>query len=200
MTPRTIDASALPREAFGHRSLPWWGTLGFIVIEGTTLAVGVASYLYLRRNFEQWPPPATPLPDLLLPAIVLALLLVKVLPMRAAAEAADRLDTGGIIRNLGIAVTIGAVVLGLRIFEFQALNVRWDHSAYGSLLWFILGLHTVLLLTDLLESFVMTLIFWRGRQEPKHFTDVEDAAFYEYFLSAASVPVYVVVFLGARLL
>ena len=32
------NVTELPNVTFGHRSLMWWGTLGFIMIEGTTLS------------------------------------------------------------------------------------------------------------------------------------------------------------------
>ena len=52
---RALDVSTLPTTVFGHRSHMWWGTLGFMLIEGTTLLVCVASYFYLRLNFTTWP-------------------------------------------------------------------------------------------------------------------------------------------------
>ena len=55
--PRVVGSVAnLPTTTFGHRSLVWWGTLGFIVIEGSTLFVCVVSYFYVRQNFPTWPP------------------------------------------------------------------------------------------------------------------------------------------------
>ena len=30
-----VDVSRLPTTVFGHRSHMWWGTLGFMLIEGT---------------------------------------------------------------------------------------------------------------------------------------------------------------------
>src|SRR3954468_17537915 len=44
------DVSERPTVVFGSRSLMWWATLGFMVIEGWTLALLVASYLYFRQN------------------------------------------------------------------------------------------------------------------------------------------------------
>src|SRR3954453_18920211 len=42
-----IDVSRLPNYAFGHRSVLWWGTLGFIITEGTAFALAVTAYFYL---------------------------------------------------------------------------------------------------------------------------------------------------------
>ena len=41
------DISDLPTFAFGPRTLTWWGTLGFMALEGTGFVLAVGSYLYL---------------------------------------------------------------------------------------------------------------------------------------------------------
>ena len=50
------NVGELPTVTFGSKSLMWWGTLGFMVIEGWTTALLIVSYLYLRQNYETWPP------------------------------------------------------------------------------------------------------------------------------------------------
>src|SRR6185503_15805805 len=50
------DVSTLPTVTFGPRSLMWWGTMGFATIEGWTSALLIGAYLYLRQNYEAWPP------------------------------------------------------------------------------------------------------------------------------------------------
>jgi cytochrome c oxidase subunit 3 len=57
----TLDVSHLPGYVFGHGSLMWWGTLGIIVIEGTTFAMLIATYFYLRLRVTDWPPHLSPL-------------------------------------------------------------------------------------------------------------------------------------------
>lgn len=34
---RVHDVSGVPTHAFSHHNLVWWGTVGFIVVEGFTL-------------------------------------------------------------------------------------------------------------------------------------------------------------------
>src|SRR6478752_8455354 len=51
-----VDVSGLPRHAQGLRSPLWWGSVLLIAIESTCFAVLFNSYLYLRNNFEEWPP------------------------------------------------------------------------------------------------------------------------------------------------
>jgi hypothetical protein len=77
MTARsTIDVSHLPATARDSRSPAWWGNTLFMLIETTTVALLLASYFYLWRNYpqSQWPPSRVdseppllnPVPDLLM--------------------------------------------------------------------------------------------------------------------------------------
>jgi heme/copper-type cytochrome/quinol oxidase subunit 3 len=194
----SVDVRELPETAFGLRNLPTWATIGFIVIEGTTLAVALTSYLYLRRNFAEWPPPPTPLPDLAVPTLNAALLLAIIVPMAMAGRAARALDLPRLRAALMAAVLLSIVCAILRGFEFAALNTRWDSHAYGSVVWALVGLHTTLLGIDLIETSVLTALTFSGSFEQKHYTDIEDAALYQLFLSLSWAPIYLVVFWGPR--
>jgi len=85
----------------------------------------------------------------------------------------------------------GIVPLVPRIFEFPALNIRWDDNAYGSILWVMLGLHTTHILTDLADTLVLTcLMFSRHGDNLRRYGDVEDNALYWNFVVATWLPLY----------
>src|SRR4051812_10247075 len=110
-----IDVSRLPTVSFGSSDIAWWGTAGFMLIEGFTLALCAASLLYLRQNFAAWPPLGTPKPDRLIPAINMGLMLVSNIPAWLTDRAARRMDKSG--------ARIGMIVLSLFIVAFIVL--RW---------------------------------------------------------------------------
>jgi len=189
------DVRALPRTVFGHRALMWWGTLGFVIIEGTTLVICAVSYFYLRRNYSTWPPEHIYRPDLLIPTIQVALMLASIIPMRAVERASMRLDVEKVRRGLVICSVLIAVMGILRMFEFRALNVRWDTSAYGSVAWATLVAHGSLLLLEVAETIAITVLMF-GQVEERDLSGVYDNAFYWYFLTGAWLPLYVIVFLS----
>jgi heme/copper-type cytochrome/quinol oxidase subunit 3 len=95
---------------------------------------------------------------------------------------------------------LGVIALVIRAFEFPALRVSWDDNAYGSILWAILGLHTTHLLTDLIETAVLTaLMFSRHANNARRYGDLEDNAMYWNFVVAAWVPIYVCIYWIPRL-
>ena len=195
-TPRAaIDVSELPTISFGTSDLSWWSTVVFMAIEGTTIATCLVCHIYLKQNFSTWPP--TIVPSIGVATANMLLLLVIMAPMRLAGRAARRLDLGRVRFWLTVAVGLSAVAVVLRVYEFRALNVRWDQTAYGSSAWATLG-RTSLLVMDLLETLILTLIFYLGPVEKKHFSDTDDSSIYQVFLSLAYLPIYLLVFLLPR--
>ncbi|MFI5228298.1 MAG: cytochrome C oxidase subunit III [Gemmatimonadales bacterium] len=194
----TADAAALPSVTFGQRSVMWWGTLGFMTIEGWTVALLLAAYLYLRQNYDAWPPLRTPNPRLVIPTINLALMLLSFIPAWTVARAAARLDTAAVKRWLLITCVIELPILVLRWWELWALNTRWDTTAYGSAAWTIVGFHTSLLLLDVLDTLGLTLFYFMRRQPVKTFSDTSDNSFYWYFTVGIWIPIYLIVYVGPR--
>jgi cytochrome c oxidase subunit III len=195
----TADISELPTVTFGPRSLMWWGTLGFMTIEGWTTALLVGAYLYLRQNYDAWPPLRTPYPSLLIPSINLALLLVSIAPAIMVAKAAKKLDEPGVKRWLVIMCVAAVPTLVLRWWELWALNTRWDTTAYGSAAWTIVGFHTSLLLLDILDTLGITLFFFIKKLPVKSFSDACDNSFYWYFTVGIWIPIYLIVYVGPRI-
>jgi cytochrome c oxidase subunit III len=192
------DVGQLPSVTFGHRSLMWWGTLGFMVIEGWTVALLIAAYFYLRQNYRSWPPLRTPYPSLLIPTINLLIMLISFVPAVMVARAAKRLDKAGVKRWLVIMCVIIVPTLVLRWWELWAINTRWDTTAYGSAAWTIVGFHTSLLALDIIDTLGLTL-FWFIRPMPvKTFSDSADNSFYWYFTVGIWIPIYLIVYVSPR--
>ena len=153
-TRAVIDVSTLPTWAFGPKSPMWWGTLGYITIETSGFGLGIASYLYLAQKAQEWPLAAPP-PDLWPGAIMTFLLLVSLFPnyvLKGSARSAQLAST-----RLGLVIMslFGVLPLIVRVFEFRALNVSWDTNAYGSIVWLLLGLHTLHIGTDAVDTLVL---------------------------------------------
>jgi cytochrome c oxidase subunit III len=193
------DVSRLPRTVFGHRAPMWWGTIGFIIIEGSTLVICAVSYFYLRRNFSSWPPEHVDRPDLLLPSMQAALMLVSIIPMRWVERDSRRMDVHGVRSGLLICSVLILVITVLRAFEFGALNVRWDSNAYGSVVWATLTLHGTLVLLEAAETLAITVLMFRDRVEERDLSGVSDNALYWYFLTFSWLPLYLLIFLAPNL-
>ena len=196
---RELDVSALPTVVFGHRSLIWWGTLGMMAIEGTMFAIVIASYLYLRTRVTDWPPGLMP-PALTFGALNTALFVVSVVPNQWVKKVAEKGDLRSVQLGLLVMTAIGIGNIALRVGEFKSLNCQWDANAYASILWTILGLHTVHLLTDWYDTVVVTALMWFGPVEGKRFMDVSENSDYWYFVVLTWLPIWFVIYFGPRFL
>lgn len=195
----TLDVSTLAPGAFGHRSILWWGTAGIIVIELTAFAMTIAAYFYLRTRVPYWPPNVPP-PDHFWGALNTAILLVSAIPNEFARRAADRVDLAKVRLWMVVALAFGAAFNLVRVFEFANLNVRWDTNAYGSIVWLLLGLHTLHIATDFLDTMVLAALMFIGPVEEKRFVDVSENSGYWYFVVLSWLPIYGVIYWAPRLI
>jgi heme/copper-type cytochrome/quinol oxidase subunit 3 len=190
---RDLDVSRLPTYGFGNRMTMAWGTSGFIALEGTGFALAIGAYLYLAVINPEWPIGVTP-PSLLWSTLVTISLLISVWPNHIAKRNARRENLLLVRRDLVIMSFAGVIPLIFRIFEFRALNISWDQNAYGSILWIVLGLHTTHLLTDVIDTLVLTALMFTRHGKGRRFCDVEDNAVYWDFVVLSWLLVYVVLY------
>jgi cytochrome c oxidase subunit III len=194
-----LDVSHLPGYAFSHRSLMWWGALGLIAIEGTVFAMLVVTYFYLRGQVAEWPPNLPP-PDLWAGTLNTVILLVSVVPNYWVQKVAEREELQKVRIGLVICDLFALAFVVVRVFEFGTLHCQWDTNAYGSIVWTILGFHTVHLLTDVIDTVVLTVLMFTGSISGRRFVDVSENSVYWYFVVGVWLPLYAVVYLAPRVL
>jgi cytochrome c oxidase subunit 3 len=194
---KVLDVSALPGYAFGHKGLIWWGTTGYMVIEGSMMVMALVAYYFLRTRSTEWPPSA-PNPDLTWATINTVLLAVSGIPNHLTKKAAEAFELKKVRVLLPICFAFGIAFLAVRALEFTTLGVGWDTNAYGSIVWFLLGLHTTHILTDVIETGVLTVLMFTAHVEPKRFVDTSENALYWDFIILSWLPIYVTIYFAPR--
>ena len=193
------DLSGLPTHAFSHRSLTWWGIIGFMVIEGAAFALAIAAYFFLMSHEQEWAPRPTLPPDLLAGTLFTIVLLLSEIPNTMIKKAAEAYDVEGVRKLLPWMVAIGILLFVIRGFEFNSLNVLWYDNAYGSIIWALLFLHTTHVGTD----WVDTVVLWRLMRtphghEPRRLVDTDENALYWRFVWLTWLPIYALIYLVPR--
>lgn len=198
--PRFVgDASALPDHGFGPRSTTWWGVSGFMAIEGTGFALAFAAYFFLMAQERQWPASALP-PDLLWGTLTLVLLLLSEIPNVWVKRAAEAENLPAVRIGLAIMSLVVLPIFVTRAIEFDHLNVGWDRSAYGSIVWALLFLHTMHLATDWVDTLVLTaLMHTRHGEKGRRFVDTSENALYWHFIVLSWVLVYAMIYWVPRM-
>ncbi|HEX7297337.1 MAG TPA: cytochrome c oxidase subunit 3 [Pyrinomonadaceae bacterium] len=204
-TQRVMDVSELPHHDFDTVDPVWWGNNGLLAIETSMFVILIVTYFYLRQNFTEWPPPIAlmtaplnPLPDLGPGTWNTALLLFSLLPIVLADLSARRGYRLGAQVALVICLLCGAAAIALRSFEFPAVKFRWDSNAYGSVVWFLLGMHLAHLITLTAETVLLTTWIFIREFDMKHRLDITALAVYWYWVVGIWLVVYTVVYWAPR--
>jgi cytochrome c oxidase subunit III len=207
MSTRTvIDISELPKHEFDTYDPVWWGNNMLLAIETTMFGILITTYFYLRQNYPLWPPPVAQLTDTLRPLPELAfgtantiLLLASCAPM-IITELSARRDQRTLSQiGLIICIVLGVAALVLRAFEFPAFYFRWDSNAYGSAVWFLLGMHTLHLLIMTVEAVVLAIWIFTREYDMKHRVDIATLGIYWYWVVGIWLVLYAIIYFTPRL-
>jgi cytochrome c oxidase subunit I+III len=195
---RALDVSALPTYAYGNRSLMWWGTLGMILIESTVFIIAIVTYFYLREHSTHWPPTGSP-PDLWFGTLNTVVILASALPNQWTKKVAEQEKLVAVRVGLLICLAFSAAFLVVRAFEFGALNTSWNESAYGSIVYALMTLHTIHLVTDVIDTIVLAVLMFTGPLSGRRFVDVSENAVYWWFVVISWLLIYATVYLAPHL-
>jgi heme/copper-type cytochrome/quinol oxidase subunit 3 len=192
-----LDVSGLPTVQFGIRSITWWGIMGMMAIEGTVFLLMIAAYFYLHSRSVEWPPHSNP-PDLFWGTLNLGIFIVSAIPNEWYRRRARKGDLQAVRIGLIILSLFAVATVVVRYFELRHLNTDWSIDAYGSAVWTLMGLHVLHLLTDMVDTVVVTVLFFTPLVEGKRFMDAAENADYWYFVIGAWIPIYLVIYWAPR--
>jgi len=191
----TEDLAELPNNILGPGSLTWWGTVGFMLIEGTAFALTFATYFFLMNQEDTWPPEPWPAPNLLAGTLFTIMILLSEIPNTMIKKAAQAGDTEKIRKLLPLMAGIGVLLFAIRAFEFPSLNVNWFENAYGSILWALLLLHTTHILTDWVDTVVLAaLVQTPLGYERRRMIDIDENSLYWRFVWLSWLPIYLMIY------
>jgi cytochrome c oxidase subunit 3 len=152
-----------------------------------------------HRLCGDWPPGVAP-PELGWATATTALTLVSILPNELTKRAAEKLDLAKVRLWIVVTAVFGTAVCITRALEFTVLNCWWDTNAYGSIVWTLLGIHTAHVVTDLLDTIVLTVMLFTAPLDANRFVDVSENAFYWYFVVFTWMPIYALLYIAPRFL
>jgi heme/copper-type cytochrome/quinol oxidase subunit 3 len=191
--PVAVDVRHLPDYAFGHRMPIWWGTVLFMVIEGSGFIMLFAAYGYLASQNADWPMVGR-LPDPKLGTLLVALLIASEIPNHWLKHRVEAFELRQVRIGMVLMSLIGLAAIAVRAFEFGAIHVRWDQNAFGSIVWALIFLHTTHIVVDVAETMVMTVMTFAGPLDGRRFVDLTEDCEYWDFVVLTWLPVYFVIY------
>jgi len=192
------DLASLPASGWGTKSQWFWGVAGFMAIEGMGFLLAMGSYLYLMSGAKTWPMDAPPA-DLLWGSLLTLVMVLSLLPNAWVGKAASQKRLGPTLVGLVVMSLVAVGCLAIRAYEVQHLNVRWDHNAYGSIVWALLVLHTTHLVTDFADTAVLAVFCFTHEVDEERFSDVDTNVIYWAFVVFAWLPIYALIYWAPRL-
>ena len=183
----------------GPHSTSWWGMVILILNEAVIFASLLAGYFYIRFNSVLWPPQGVKLPELTVSGINTIILLSSSIVMQWASGSIRRGEVGRLRIGFLIAFLMGAVFLGIQIYEYTQLEFLPQDHAYGSLFWGITGLHATHVLVGLLMNAYIQVRAAYGHFGSERYQGVENVTLYWHFVDVVWVFIFSALFLSPYL-
>jgi heme/copper-type cytochrome/quinol oxidase subunit 3 len=80
------------------------------------------------------------------------------------------------------------------------MRFKWYENAYGSCVWFLLGMHYLHLLTLTAEVVFLTIWVFLRPFDEKHRVDITVLAVYWYWVAGIWIPLYAILYFGPRII
>ncbi len=178
------------------RSTSWWGMVVVILNEAIIFASLLASYFYLRFNSVLWPPQGVAWPELTLSSINTVILIASSVVLQWGVRGIAHGSIGRLRVGLAIAFILGAVFLGIQLYEYTQLKFLPRDHAYGSLFWGITGLHAAHVLFGLLMNAYIQVRAAYGHFAADRRQAVDNVALYWHFVAVVWLFIFASLFLS----
>jgi heme/copper-type cytochrome/quinol oxidase subunit 3 len=188
-----IDVRHRPEFAFEHRMPIWWGTMFFMVIEGSAFLMTLTAYAYLASQNSDWPLSRV-VPDPWIGGLLAGWLLISEVPNTLLKRRIKRCELRPTRVGMLVMSLAGLVAVAMRCVEFAYLHVRWDANAFGSMIWALIFLHTTHILVDVAETLVMTLMAFSSPLNGRRYVDLSENAEYWDFVVLTWIPIYIAIY------
>lgn len=182
---------SIPVRPNGSVTIGRWGMGLALMLLGIALASFLFTYFYIRLENPIWPPDNIPSPDLLLPGIATALVVLAGAVMWWAVKSVQNGHLNRMRLGLLFVFLLGAGALGVMIAEYAQLPFDWRLNAYASVFWSLGGYIMLLLFVALGMNLFVQVWAWQG-----HYTELDHAAVLNSALFIYGVVVYWLITFG----
>lgn len=183
------DLLELPQVS-GSRVTSQWGMGLLILTEAVFFSCLLAAYFFLRSNAPVWPPNDVALPDLTLSSIGTVFLVSSSAVLIWADERLRHDHMGQAKALLALTILLGAVFLGLQVYEFTQLDFSPTDGTYGSMFYTITSLHAAHVSVGLLSLLVILLWAQLGYFRPHRHLSFSNVSLYWHFVDGVWIFVW----------
>lgn len=166
-----------------------WGMALFLCAEIALFGTIIGSYFYLESGNHRWPPPGVARPEVLLPVLATAYLLVTLIPIHFAARLSRNGKRTGTIAALAIGLVCQCGYLAWQIVLFMDDLHKFSptQSAYGSIYFTMLAAHHAHVLLGMLIDLALIVQVTAKGLTRYWLVAVRNLALYWYVVGALAI-------------
>jgi cytochrome c oxidase subunit III len=182
--------------AAAERRLPplLFGTVLFLASELLFFGSLFAAYFALRAQTDPWPPAGVEL-DVLVPAIGTTLLVLSSVTFQLGVAAAQRERLGALRAWALASFALGAVFLGLQLWDYSTLDFEVSSHAYGTMFFAMTGFHGLHVTAGLVLMLVVLGRLAQGAYRAGRVDGVHAIGYYWHFVDAVWIALFATLYL-----
>ncbi len=184
--------AGLPIITTGTRSTAWWGAVCLLIILGTSLAAMLYAYFYIQLYSEQWPQGNIPLPDLAIPGVICALLVLSSATFCWANRSFRLGKPMAIQAGLTTTLLFGTIFTIVQTYLIAQIPFSHQENAYASLFYLLSGYIWLQVLVGVVLLAVAQIRIWKEHCDREGFMKLhmQVTGLYWHFSVVAGVIVY----------
>jgi cytochrome c oxidase subunit III len=197
-----MTAAILPGAHKPQGSTAWLGMACVCATEATLFACLITAYFYLGMRNAHWPPPGIEAPELKVPLLMTAALLLSSVTMAWAERGISHDRPRRLVTGLIATMALGLIFIGLFVHEYagEFTHMLPQTHAYASLFYLITSLHFLHVSFGLLIIGYTTARAIRGHFNADARVAVATTALYWHFVDAVWLTILVTIYLSPRFL
>ena len=194
--------AGLPIITTGTDSTAWWGAVCLLIILGTCLGAMLYAYFYIRLYSDQWPQGSIPAPDLAVPSVAFALLVLTSGSFWWANRSFRLGKPLAIQAGLTTTLVLGAIFLIVKSFLISQIGFSHQENAYASLFYLFSCYIWLQVLVGLVLLAAAQIRVWQAHQDREGFVKLHlrVTGLYWYFTVVAGAIVYATLYLSPYVL
>jgi cytochrome c oxidase subunit 3 len=182
--------AAIPAAAPERRIPPLlFGTVLFLASELLFFGSLFAAYFALRAQTDPWPPADVEL-ELLIPTIGTSLLVLSSVTFQLGLVAGERDRRGGLRGWIVASLLLGAVFLGLQLWDYTQLGFEVSSHAYGTIFYAMTGFHGLHVAAGVVLMLVIVGRMAQGAYRGGRVESVHAIGYYWHFVDVVWIALY----------
>ena len=181
--------------AVRQTSGPVLGMVIFVASEAMFFATFFGAYFTIYSVNPVWPPAGFPRLEPGLATVLTVVLVASSVTLQFGVRAIRRGRDRGLLRWLGLTILLGAVFLGLQLYDYSLLGFSMRDGIFGSLFYVMTGLHMAHVFGGVVFLALVLVQGFGGQLTHAHHDSMEAGSIYWHFVDVVWICLFTTFYL-----